>query len=128
MSSCVTPGGVRRIRESIDGSLSDVSVQVRPRRRPARIAGHGRRASEFRKAARDASPETRHLETRDGFRALETPGLTLTPLATETQVLNLKSDAELGYRCASPSRDGRPIATCLAVFESTPALTRETTV
>jgi len=28
MSSCVTPGGVRRIRESIDGSLTDVSVQV----------------------------------------------------------------------------------------------------
>jgi hypothetical protein len=34
MSSCVTPGGVRRIRESIDGSMSDVSVQVRPARLP----------------------------------------------------------------------------------------------
>ena len=29
MTECVTPGGVRRIRESTDGPLSDVSVQVR---------------------------------------------------------------------------------------------------
>jgi hypothetical protein len=29
MADCVTPGGVRRIRESIDMSLNDVSVQVR---------------------------------------------------------------------------------------------------
>ena len=28
MTECVTPGGVRRIRESTDGPLSDVSVQV----------------------------------------------------------------------------------------------------
>jgi hypothetical protein len=74
MSSCVTPGGVRRIRESIDGSLSDVSVQVRPHRRPARIhkTANSIEAREFRKAPRARLPETRDRETRDGFRASET--------------------------------------------------------
>ena len=106
MSSCVTPGGVRRIRESIDGSLSDVSVQVRPHRRPARIhkAENSTEAREFRKApARSPPGDARPRDARRLSRVRNTPGLTYRPISTETQVLNLKSDAELGYRCASPS-------------------------
>ena len=63
MSSCVTPGGVRRIRESIDGPLSDVSVQVRPHRRWRGFTRQAREdAREFRKAAR--SPPRRRAVAR----------------------------------------------------------------
>ena len=43
MTECVTPGGVRRIRESTDGPLSDVSVQVRRGPFPVteRLPGNG---------------------------------------------------------------------------------------
>ena len=110
MASCVTPGGVRRIRESIDGTLSDVSVQVRasPDRRRVRgkfelipfekalLAPPGIVAPVPRAIAHDATRRT----------ALGRSRLIWKPPTRHSQVLNLKSDADAGFRCVR-----RPVPT-----------------
>ena len=120
MSSCVTPGGVRRIRESIDGPLSDVSVQVRPHRRRSGLQIRRTRecAREFRKAAR-ASPETRGRETRDGFRARAPPRTDTSHVSRPIRRSSTSSPTPSSATGAHP-RPRLTLANCLSVFESTP--------
>ena len=72
MTECVTPGGVRRIRESTDGPLSDVSVQVRRGPFPVaeRLPGKRRCSKSFGRTRRvdDAC-----LARRDARRPLNSP-------------------------------------------------------
>ena len=66
MTECVTPGGVLRIRESTDGPLSDVSVQVRRGPFPVaeRLPGKRRCSKSFR-----ANPKSRRRVPRTARRA-----------------------------------------------------------
>ena len=131
MSSCVTPGGVRRIRESIDGPLSDVSVQVRPHRRRSGLQIRRTRecAREFRKAAR-ASPETRGRETRDGFRARAPPRTDTSHVSRPIRRSSTSSPMPSSATGAHPKPETRaPIATAASRFlNPRPVRTRETTV
>ena len=72
MTECVTPGGVRRIRESTEGPLSDVSVQVRRGPFPVaeRLPGKRRCSKSIERTRRvdDAC-----LARRDARRPLNSP-------------------------------------------------------
>ncbi|EEH51504.1 uncharacterized protein MICPUCDRAFT_54462 [Micromonas pusilla CCMP1545] len=138
MAGCVTPGGIRRIRDTTDGALGDVSLQVRARFRRRRLA------REISKCAHTSSLARRHHRTRAKKRERRAPATTLdTPRATSlllpsrayltldafllpSQVLNLKAADKSAHfrrvsrraRCERPRITHRPrVGTLQRVFK-----------
>ena len=107
MTDCVTPGGIRRIRESVETPLTDVSVQVR---RPGKTQSPGllvpRIVSKDETSARATRLLGRFLAGRPRA-ATRTRALVRLmpraprprPIRLHSQVLNLKSDAKSRFRC-----------------------------